>query len=126
MMHDSRRVYGQVKILPFPILQQAFAPLSYVRIALLFGSRAGANATPQSDYDFAVWIDKTQPFAWGALAQLRIELGAILNLPDEDFDLIDLEIATPEMVESIALQYRILKGDERVVRSLLAKHHKNC
>jgi predicted nucleotidyltransferase len=106
-------------------LQQAFAHLPYVETALLFGSRAGTDSSAQSDYDFAVLMDKSEPAAWGHLALVRTELGETLNLADEDFDVVDLEIATPEMLKSIESHYRILKGDERVVRSLFGKHRQN-
>ena len=125
MIHETRRVYGRVKTLSMQTLQQAFAHLPYVKIALLFGSRAGTDSSAQSDYDFAVLMDKSEPAAWGHLALVRTELGETLNLADEDFDVVDLEIATPEMLKSIESHYRILKGDERVVRSLFGKHRQN-
>jgi len=125
MIHETRRVYGRVKTLSMQTLQQAFSQLTYVEIALLFGSRTGTDSSAQSDYDFAVLMNKSQPRAWGHLALVRTELGDILNLPDEDFDVVDLAIATPEMLKSIESQYRILKGDERVVRSLFGKHSQN-
>lgn len=125
MIHESRRVYGRVKTLSIQELQQAFAQMTYVEIALLFGSRAGADSTPQSDYDFAVLMDKSEPAAWGHLALARSELGDILDLADEDFDVVDLAIASPEMLKSIESQFRILKGDELVIRSLLGKYPQN-
>lgn len=125
MIHETRRVYGRVKTLSMQTLQQAFAHLPYVETALLFGSRAGTDSSAQSDYDFAVLMDKSEPAAWGHLALVRTELGETLNLADEDFDVVDLEIATPEMLKSIESHYRILKGDERVVRSLFGKHSQN-
>ena len=126
MIHESRRIYGLVRPLSCRVLQQAFTQLPYVKIALLFGSRAGREFSAQSDYDFAVLMDKSESCPWGHLALVRTELGALLKLPDEDFDLVDLEIATPEILESIEAQYQILKGDIHAVRSLFAKHHKNC
>lgn len=125
MLHESRRVYGRVKSISLHTLQQAFAQLPYVEIAILFGSRAGADSSAQSDYDFAVMMDKSEPSPWGHLALVRTELGDILNLPDEDFDVVDLTIATPQMLASIKAQYRILKGDESVIRNLFGKQHKN-
>ena len=43
MMYESRRIYGKVKKLPIDVLRQAFALLPYVKLALLFGSRAATN-----------------------------------------------------------------------------------
>ena len=125
MIHESLRVYARVKSLSHQVLQDTFAQIPYVKIALLFGSRAGTDFSPQSDYDFGVLMDKSSPCAWGHLAQLRTELGDILNLRDEDFDVVDLAIASPEILKSIESQYRILKGEEHVVRSLFGKHRQN-
>jgi len=128
MLHESRRIYGRAKKLSMDSLRQAFAQLPYVKIALLFGSRAGENSAvrEQSDYDFAVLMDKSQPCSWGHIARLRIELGECLALPDEDFDLVDLDMVTPELMESIEKQYRILKGDSHAVRSLFEEYHQDC
>lgn len=70
MIHESHRIYGKVKNLPNDSLRQAFTNLPYVRLAILFGSRAAANdlqTHAQSDYDFAVAIDKSQDCGWVAL-----------------------------------------------------------
>ncbi len=128
MIHESRRVYGRVKKLSLGFLQQVFAQLPYVKIALLFGSRAEtclSKVNEQSDYDFAVLMDKSQPCSWGHLALVRTELGAFLMLPDEDFDVIDLEIASPALIESIREKYQVIKGGDHEVRCLFGEHQKN-
>ncbi|MCD6527562.1 MAG: hypothetical protein J7K75_11290 [Desulfuromonas sp.] len=128
MIHESRRVYGKVKKMSLDSLQQAFTQLSYVKIALLFGSRAdpySSKVNAQSDYDFAVLMDKSRPCDWGHLAQVRTELGTLLALPDEDFDVVDLEIASPALMASIREQYQVIKGDCHDVRCLLGEHHKD-
>lgn len=121
MIHESRRVYGKVKELPMDTLRQAFSCLPYVKLALLFGSRAFANGGQvhaQSDYDFAVLLDKTQDCAWGHLAKIRVDLGASLSLPDEDFDVVDLQVASSTLLDSIQSQYVVLKGDADELRCL--------
>lgn len=128
MFQESQRVYGKVKNLPFKSLQVAFNQLQDVKVALLFGSRAipeTALKNSKSDYDFAVLIDKSVPCEWGHLANLRTHLGSLLALPDEDFDIIDLETALPPLVDSIQAQYKIINGDFNEIRCLFEKHPKN-
>lgn len=125
MIHESRRVYGKVKKMSLESLRQAFTQLSYVKIALLFGSRADlslSKVTEQSDYDFAVLMDKSRPCDWGHLAQVRTDLGMLLALPDEDFDVVDLECASPALLTSIGEQYQVLKGDCHAVQCLFGEH----
>ncbi len=128
MIHESRRIYGKVKNVSIDCLRQAFDQLPYVEIALLFGSRAAldlSKVNSQSDYDFAVLMDKSHPCDWGHLALIRTDLGGILDLSDEDFDVVDMEVATPELIESIAAQYQIIKGDYHAVRGLFSKYRKD-
>jgi hypothetical protein len=128
MFQESRRIYGKVKSLSFISLQSAFDQMPDVKIALLFGSRAVPNTSlknSRSDYDFAVLMDKSKPCDWGHLAKLRIHLGSLLSLPDEDFDIIDLEIAPLPLLNSIQAQYQIIKGDFNEIRHLFGKHAKN-
>ncbi len=128
MFQESRRIYGKVKDLPFKSLQTAFKQLPDVKIAFMFGSRAISD-TPlknsKRDFDFAVLIDKSAPCDWGHLAKLRISIGTTLSLPDEDFDIIDLEIALPTLLESIQMQHQIIKGDFNEIQYLFGKHPKN-
>ena len=126
MFQESRRIYGKGKNLSFKSLQAAFNQLLDVKVALLFGSRATPHhSAGKSDYDFAVLMDKSEPCDWGHLAKLRTDLGSLLSLPDEDFDIIDLEIAQPPLLDSIYKQYKIIKGDFNEIRHLFGKHPKN-
>lgn len=128
MIHESRRVYGKVKELPIDTLRQAFSRLPYVKLALLFGSRASVNDSQvhaQSDYDFAVLMDKSQDCDWGSLAKIRIDLGILLSLADEDFDVVDLRIALPTLLNSIQSQYVVLKGDVDEFCCLFKQHDRN-
>ena len=124
MINDSHRIYGKVKELSLAQLRQVFKQLPYVEFALLFGSRASLSLSQvdgRSDYDFAVLLNKSQPCDWGHVAKLRTELGSLLDLPDVDFDVIDLQVASPLMLQSIKSQYCVLKGDENGVRDLFTK-----
>ncbi len=128
MIHETRRVYGKVNELPIDTLRQAFSSLPYVKLALLFGSRAsvaGSQIHSKSDYDFAVLMDKSQGSDWGYLAKIRTDLGALLSLPDEDFDVVDLQIASKMLVNSIRAQYSVLKGDDDEFRCLFNQHNQN-
>ena len=129
MINENVRIYGRVKTLSIEDLQQAFAAVAYVKLALLFGSRAAADTSaghPQSDYDFAVLMDKSRPCDWGHLARLRTDIGNLLSLPDTDFDVVDLEIASKSLLDSVKIQYKILKGDIDDVRCVFGKHCKDC
>jgi len=124
MIRETGRIYGRVKNIAIDELRAAFAGLTYVHAALLFGSRcdvANSRIHHKSDYDFAVLFDKSVLCAWGHLARLRVDLAPLLGLPDEDFDIVDLEAATPQMLESIADFYEMLKGDKDEIRVLLDK-----
>jgi hypothetical protein len=128
VFQESQRVYGKVKDLPLTTLKTAFGQLHYVKLTLLFGSRAIPHSVVEnskSDYDFAVLMDKSTPCDWGHLAKLRNDLGSLLSLPDEDFDIIDLEIALPPLLDSIHTQYKIIKGDFNEIQHLFGKHPKN-
>jgi uncharacterized protein YutE (UPF0331/DUF86 family) len=125
MIHETHRVYGKVKELPIDALRQAFSCLSYVKLALLFGSRASVNELQvhgQSDYDFAVLLDKSQDCDWGHLAKVRTDLGTLLPLPDEDFDVVDLQIANAPLLKGIQAQYVVLNGDVDELRCLFKQH----
>jgi hypothetical protein len=129
MFQESRWVYGKVKDLSPASLKKIFSQLPYVRLALLFGSRAIPHSVVEnskSDYDFAVLMDKSTPCDWGHLAKLRTDLGSLLSVPDEDFDIIDLTIASPPLLDSIKMQYLVIKGDFNEVRHLFEKHQKTA
>ena len=127
MINETRRIYGQVKEIALPELRQVFSGIPEIRIALLFGSRAeGGNATnSKSDYDFAVLLDKSLPSDWGHLAQARIVIGEKLQLPDTDFDVVDLQTAGPELLISIKSNFLILKGDQNDVLRLFGEYFSN-
>jgi predicted nucleotidyltransferase len=122
MMNEFKRIYGRVRDISPGELSAAFAAIDWIRVVVLFGSRAGAGKTPpnsRSDYDFAVSMAKNAPAAWGHIAQARLEIGQALQLDDGDFDLVDLEIAPAGIKESINEGYLLLKGSENELRTLL-------
>ena len=122
MVNDTRRIYGTVRDIPVEELVEAFGCLDQIRGAVLFGSRACQKAPAsgsRSDYDFGVVLDKTVPCDWGHLASARVAIGQKLQLPDIDFDVVDLEIASTELKKSIREKFMMLKGDRNVILRLL-------
>ncbi|HKK01637.1 MAG TPA: nucleotidyltransferase domain-containing protein [Desulfuromonadales bacterium] len=122
MINETRRIYGKVKEIPFEELVEAFRCLEEIRVAVLFGSRAAGLAPTslvRSDYDFAVLLDKAESSGWGHLANARVAIGQRLKLPDSDFDLVDLDVADPNLKKSIGEKFLILKGDPDDVLRLL-------
>lgn len=73
------------------------------RFALVFGSRARADARPESDLDVAAWWGGDAPDAW------RVEL------PDA-VDLVVLDRAPLELAGRIALEGELILDDDPVGR----------
>lgn len=122
MIHETRRIYGKVKDISVEELVEAFRSLDEIRVAALFGSRAAGRSQTsliRSDYDFAVMLDKSGPSGWGHLASARVAIGQKLDLPDSDFDLVDLDVASRELKKSIKEKYLLLKGDRDDLLRLL-------
>lgn len=113
MINGSKRTYGKVKEISVEELARVFQGIDIIKAAVLFGSRAKKDqdtANRKSDYDFGVLLDKSVPSAWGHLANARVVIGQKLQLPDTDFDVVDLEIASTELKRSIKANFLILKG----------------
>lgn len=125
LINEFQRTYGKVRHISPVELKRAFAAIDWVTLAVLFGSRVGAEErqiNPQSDYDFAVSMDKSTSADWGHIAQARLEIGQALHLADCDFDLVDLQIAPAGIKESIGNNYLLLKGSEDELRNVLGQH----
>lgn len=113
-MHIKNRLYGSTKNIPLDSLVKIFQDekLSYIKLAILFGSRANNSQTVQSDYDFAILADNSQDYRWGALSKAYNDIGDILNLKEYDYDIVDMENANDLIKQSIRMNYIILKGEE--------------
>jgi predicted nucleotidyltransferase len=107
-------------------LRSFFADRPYVKLAILFGSRASGRAEPQSDYDFAVAFAPTFADPWGGVAVLRSECNALLKLADEDFDVVDLSRADAAVLSGIRAGHVVLKGDADEIRRLLGEDQAQC
>jgi len=121
MLNEKHRIYGKTKILEKEELKKIFnsEPFNYVKIVLLFGSRAVGNFHTRSDYDFAVFADETADDGWGVLSKIWVDVGSTLHLEEIDYDVIDLARFTPQMKRSICKGYEILKGNRDDISRIL-------
>lgn len=122
MISDFRREYGRVEDISIDILMEKFDKIEFIDVAVLFGSRAEHTSDAMSDYDFAVIVDAAADVGWGKMSGIRNGIAKALNLPDCDFDVVDLEKAGQNLLSSIAEAYVVLKGDRNAVSRLLGKH----
>ena len=71
MFYEKSRIYGTTKRLDIETLKKLFNDerLSFVKVALLFESRAERKEHLRSDYDFALLMDEKADDGWGELRQ---------------------------------------------------------
>ncbi len=93
----TKRIYGITKVISREVLNEFFAELDYVRIALLFGSRARGNPTPKSDYDFALLFEDSSSPDWGFKAKAWNDICGRLKLADDD--IVDFLMLDPNYSE---------------------------
>ena len=113
-MFIKNRTYGSTKHIDIDTLKKKFQDkkLSYIRLAVLFGSRANGTQNPQSDYDIAILADSKLKYDWGALSKAYNDIGDVLNIAEYDYDIVNLENADSLIKNSIRENYQILKGDD--------------
>lgn len=81
--------------------------ISYLKLLVVFGSRAKGNPTPSSDWDFAVLFDERQrqqyesAGGWNCYRSMII-LQQILELGDDEMDWVDLKDASELLANEIA------------------------
>jgi len=119
----KHRSYGRTKLLDITDLKTLFQNerLSYIKGALLFGSRADGTYNAQSDYDIAILTDKTKTYEWGVLAKAYIDIGDVLGLKEYDYDIVDLSVADTLIKESIKSNYKIIKGNRDELQRVFDK-----
>lgn len=122
-MFFKHRSYGRTKLLDITDLKTLFQNerLSYIKGALLFGSRADGTYNAQSDYDIAILTDKTKTYEWGVLAKAYIDIGDVLGLKEYDYDIVDLSVADTLIKESIKSNYKIIKGNRDELQRVFDK-----
>ncbi len=122
MLNEKHRFYGKTKKFNTEELKKLFNSLmfDYIKIVLLFGSRAIGEQHERSDYDFAVLVrDDAVDDGWGIYSKVWADIGKEFGLDEVDYDVIDLSKATPEMLSSIKKGYIILKGDKDDISRIL-------
>ena len=123
----SKRVFSRIKDINIQELINFFSDrrLNYIKIAILFGSRAKKTHHIQSDYDFAVVFNfdsEINNIAWGYMSKAWNDIGDVLNLHESDYDVIDFKKADELITKSIKESYCILKGDNDDIQRLLNKY----
>ncbi len=91
--------------------------IPYLKMLVLFGSRATGQTHADSDWDFAALYDvtKRQEYlknkTWGWFEVPSI-LGKIFNLNSEEIDVIDLERCLPLIAHSVATNGKLIYEKE--------------
>lgn len=125
MLNEKHRFYGQTKKIDTEALQKFFSAslFVYIKIVILFGSRAVGTQHARSDYDFAILVkDDAVDEGWGVYSKVWADIGNELGLDEVDYDVIDLSKATSEMLSSIKKGYKVLKGDQDDISRVLGKN----
>ena len=121
MIDEKSRVYGRTKEISIDALKNAFASseADFIKVALLFGSRAVGRQHARSDYDFALLMDEKCDAPWGVKAKAYNLIEDLLGLDACDIDIVDLKSADNVVRESIKEGYIVLKGEADAVSGLL-------
>ena len=98
-------------------IQQVLAQHGGIRMAILFGSLAKAQAMPQSDLDLAIQMDA--PLTAEAKMALIGELSQAIGRP---VDLIDLRVAGEPLLGQILKHGARLLGSDSDYAELLKRH----
>ncbi len=115
----ENRVYGKVKEVDIDTLRRCFEKIDFIKVALLFGSRARGDYNSKSDYDFAILAEGN--FEWGIVSKAYVEISNKTEIDMEDMDIVDLKRAGSLIIDSIKEKYIVLKGKEDEVCRLLRK-----
>jgi len=124
ILQEKNRIYGKTKKVDITTLKKLFHDnrLSFIKVALLFGSRSKKEEHLKSDYDFALLMDKKADEGWGVKAKAYSLISEILGLDECDFDIVDLDGASSTIIASIKESFIILKGDKDEVSRIFAKY----
>ena len=124
MSFYKNRVLGKTKNISNEQLKHLFDDntFDYVKLIVLFGSRASCTNHSKSDYDFAVLTIDNLVCTWGNIAKVWNDIGDLLNLPEYDYDIVDLKDADDLILQSIRENYILLKGDKSELLRLFNKN----
>ena len=119
-----KRLFGKTKDLTHLQLQELLniKKLDYIKIIVLFGSRADNTQHIQSDYDFAVYAKESFQYGWGVISEVWNDIGEVLDLAEYDYDIVDLAYANRSIIGSIKENYVLLKGDRDELQRLFAQY----
>ncbi len=120
------RAIGRTNELSLQRLIEIFAVISEVKLAVLFGSRAGEDFDPRSDYDIAVLMERSEGGLDDPFYALYADLPIRMKVQECDLDLIDLRKADFLLKQSIKKNYKIIKGPEDEISRLLAENERDC
>jgi len=115
----ENRVYGKVKEVDIDTLRRCFKKIDFIKVALLFGSRARGDYKSKCDYDFAILVEGN--FEWGIVSKAYVEISNKTEIDMEDMDIVDLKRAGSLIIDSIKEKYIVLKGKDDEVCRLLRK-----
>ncbi len=87
-----------------------------IRLAILFGSRAGGDARSDSDIDLALLAD--EPLSGATVLELMEAIGGEFGCP---VDIVDL-YHVPQPITGQAFKGKRLLGDNRTYAELLTRH----
>ncbi len=123
-MNFKKRVYGKTKEYTVEQLKELFSQdrLDYISFALLFGSRVESKYHTQSDYDFAIYPKDIKYDSWGIDAKLYNDIGDVLDLPEYDYDIINLKTVKSNILNSIKGKYIMLKGEDNEFQRLFNRN----
>ncbi|MBI5186578.1 MAG: nucleotidyltransferase domain-containing protein [Nitrospinae bacterium] len=121
-MELKQRVFGKTRKLSIERLKEVLAGLSYVRIALLFGSRAIGKDDSRSDYDLALLMDELPEETWGMQARAWADISGLLEIAECDLDIVDLKNADKLILNNIKESFVVLKGDGNEVCRLFEQN----
>lgn len=112
-MQNSKPTIAELKKLALQIP----AKIPYVKMLILFGSRATGNTHPNSDWDFAVFCDEEQRQAeikdntW-RLFELPMLIGEVLKINSDHIDIVQLNNCSELIAHFVARDGQVLYEDE--------------
>ncbi|BAY99306.1 DNA polymerase beta domain protein region [Tolypothrix tenuis PCC 7101] len=91
--------------------------ISYLKMLVLFGSRATGNANAKSDWDFAVLCDEEQREAYiknniSGLFELPMLLGEVLKINADHIDIVELNHCAELIAHFVARDGKVLYESE--------------
>ncbi len=124
LLNYKKRIYGKTKQISTEELKRILnSPMfAYIKIALLFGSRASDSYGERSDYDFAFLMEDLGDESWGMLARAYADINSAFGLKECDYDIINLSSLSPSLSHTISKKHILLKGSQDELSEVLRNH----